>query len=212
MRLVKLHAFAAAILLFSPFLSVQASEGSDSLQTDRTEDAQSLGKALAYFTSGKYHEALLLLQPLDRKYNLNPRYRAYIGVCYYYEWNYAKACEYLDRTLPLLNAFAPHERSFYCWSDAESHFNLKEYWKAIPLYEEMLNLCYANEKPDAFYRLGFCYLFLSKWPDAADYFESALAYYLKFRNTPDLKPRLSQIRKMIRGCRERSSQIAPVEK
>ena len=88
----------------------------------RHEDTEKLGMALEYFSSGKYHEALLLFQKLDKNYKLNARFRAYIGVCYYHEWDYKKAVEYLDETIPQLEALAPHERNVYYYADAESQF------------------------------------------------------------------------------------------
>lgn len=57
----------------------------------QAKDAEQLGKALEYFASQKYHECLLILQGLDKQYRLNPRYKAYLGVCYYYEWDYENA-------------------------------------------------------------------------------------------------------------------------
>ena len=59
-----------------------------SLQPEnRPSDSELLGKAIDYFQSGKFHEALLLFEKLDQKYKLNPRFRAFIGVCYFYDWN-----------------------------------------------------------------------------------------------------------------------------
>lgn len=166
-------------------------------------DADRLGMAIEYFQSGKYHEALLLLQKLDKEYHLNPRFRAYLGVCYYYEWDFKNACKYLDMMLPELQVFSPAEQTVYYFTNAESHFNLQEYDKAIPLYERMLMLCRDNEKPEALYRLGFCYLFGRDWPNAYEYFNTSLASYLRFRNTPDQQARIEQIRNMINGCREK---------
>lgn len=166
------------------------------------EANEQLGMALEYFQSGKYHESLLILERLEQHYKLNPRYVGYMGVCYYYEWNFKKACQYLDATLPQLEAFAPHERAVYYFTDAESHFNLEQYEAAIPLYEQMLNVCFDNEKADAYYRLGFCYLFQERWPEAADYFESALAYY---NLHPTLAPssREEQIKTMLKGIQRK---------
>ncbi|MBQ2523387.1 MAG: hypothetical protein II541_04205, partial [Prevotella sp.] len=79
-------------------------------------DTEMLGKALDYFQGGKFHESLLLFEKLDKKYKLNPRFRAYMGVCYYYDWDYEKACEYLDSMIPQMAPFAPHERSVYYYS------------------------------------------------------------------------------------------------
>lgn len=166
-------------------------------------DSERLGMAIEYFQSGKYHEALLIFQRLDREYKLNPRFRGYIGVCYYYEWNYEQACRYLDAMIPLLETFAPHERAVYYHSAAESHFQLRQYQEAIPLYERFLTVCYNNEKPDALCQLGFCYMFAEDWINAHDYFQSSFDYYKRFRDTPEQQPRIRQIQNMIKGCEER---------
>lgn len=130
--------------------------------TKKREDAEQLAKAIDYFNSQKYHECLLILQPLAERYKLNPRYRAYLGICLYQEWEYEDAIRYLDEAIPQLEGFAPQERSIYYWTDAESYFALQRYDDAIPLYEKMLTLCHENEKADAYYRLGFCYLFVAE--------------------------------------------------
>lgn len=129
---------------------------------DRKADAEQLARALDYFASEKFHECLVLLQPLNRRYKLNPRYRAYLAVCLYYEWEYAEAIRLFDEVLPQLQGLAPHELSLYYWMDAESNFALQQYARALPLYEKMLPLCRDNEKPDAYYRLGFCHLFAAE--------------------------------------------------
>ena len=100
--------------------------------------AEQLSKALDYFTSQKYHECLMIMQELDKHYRLNPRYKAYLGVCYYYEWDYKQAAKYLSAAIPQLGNFSPHERSFYYWANAESLFNLQKYAEAIPFYQAML--------------------------------------------------------------------------
>ena len=167
--------------------------------TQKSAEAEQLGRAIEYFSSGKYHEALLIFQKLDMEYDLNPRFKAYIGVCYYYEWDYEKATTYLDAVLQDMEVYAPHERSFYYFADAESHFNLGNYRECIPLFEQHLQLCYDNEKGDAHYRIAFSYMFLEEWENAADSFRSALSYYRQYRNTPELTARITQIEKMIKG-------------
>ena len=168
----------------------------------QTSDSEMLGRALDYFQGEKYHEALLIFHKLDQTYHLNPRFRAYMGLCYYYEWDYEHASKCFDELILQLDVFAPHERSVYYYSDAESHFNLHEYGKSIPLYEQMLLVCYDNEKPDAFYRLGLCYMFAKDWYNARDYFTSSLSYYRRYRNSTDEQARIAQIDNMIRGCDE----------
>lgn len=164
----------------------------------QSSDSEMLGKALDYFQSGKFHESLLLFEKLDQKYKLNPRFRAYMGVCYYYDWDYEKACEYLDSMIPQMTPFAPHERSVYYYSNAESHFNLGDYEEAKDYYEQMLNVCYDNEKSDGLYRLGFCYLFTNDSLTAYEYFSSALDYYRRYR-MGDQQKRITQLDKMIKG-------------
>lgn len=197
---------------------------------DRKEDAEQLARALDYFSSEKFHECLVLLQPLNRRYKLNPRYRAYLAVCLYYEWEYAEAIRLFDEVIPLLQGLAPHELSLYYWMDAESYFALQQYDRALPLYEKMLPVCWENEKPDAYYRLGFCHLFAAEASGASssekvsgssessgasessgssaeerkkakECFELSLEGYLKYRNTPNEKARIAQIRHMLGGLK-----------
>lgn len=227
---------------FSPSLAhskkIEESPSFQEKKEDRKEDAEQLARALDYFASEKFHECLVLLQPLNRRYKLNPRYRAYLAVCLYYEWEYAEAIRLFDEVIPLLQGLAPHELSLYYWMDAESYFALQQYDRALPLYEKMLPLCRDNEKPDAYYRLGFCHLFAAESSEASssekkvsgssessgasekasgssessgssaeerkkakECFELSLEGYLKYRNTPNEKARIAQIRHMIGGLK-----------
>lgn len=76
-------------------------------------DKEQLGRAIEYFQTAKYHECMLILARLDSVYTINPRFRAFLGVCYYYEGQYAKAAEYLEATIPQLKAFSPQEVGLY---------------------------------------------------------------------------------------------------
>ena len=213
---------------FSPSLAhskkIEESPSFQEKKGDRKADAEQLARALDYFSSEKFHECLVLLQPLNRRYKLNPRYRAYLAVCLYYEWEYDEAVKLFDEVIPLLQGVAPHELSLYYWMDAESYFALQQYDRALPLYEKMLPLCRDNEKPDAYYRLGFCHLFAAESSEASssekasgssessgssaaerkkakECFELSLEGYLKYRNTPNEKARIAQIRHMIGGLK-----------
>ena len=213
---------------FSPSLEhskkIEESPSFQEKKGDRKADAEQLARALDYFASEKFHECLVLLQPLNRRYKLNPRYRAYLAVCLYYEWEYAEAIRLFDEVIPLLQGVAPHELSLYYWMDAESYFALQQYDRALPLYEKMLPLCRDNEKPDAYYRLGFCHLFAAESSGASssekasgfsessgasnverkkakECFELSLEGYLKYRNTPNEQARIAQIRHMIGGLK-----------
>ena len=226
---------------FSPSLAhskkIEESPTFQEKKGDRKADAEQLARALDYFSSEKFHECLVLLQPLNRRYKLNPRYRAYLAVCLYYEWEYDEAVKLFDEVIPLLQGVAPHELSLYYWMDAESYFALQQYDRALPLYEKMLPVCWENEKPDAYYRLGFCHLFAAEASGASssekvsgsseslgasekasgssessdssaeerkkakECFELSLEGYLKYRNTPNEKARIAQIRHMIGGLK-----------
>ena len=98
---------------FSPSLAhskkIEESPTFQEKKGDRKEDAEQLARALDYFSSEKFHECLVLLQPLNRRYKLNPRYRAYLAVCLYYEWEYDEAVKLFDEVIPLLQGVAPHE-------------------------------------------------------------------------------------------------------
>lgn len=213
---------------FSPSLvhskKIEESPSFQEKKGDRKADAEQLARALDYFASEKFHECLILLQPLNRRYKLNPRYRAYLAVCLYYEWEYAEAIRLFDEVLPQLQGLAPHELSLYYWMDAESYFALQQYDRALPLYGKMLPICWDNEKPDAYYRMGFCHLFAAEASGASssekvsgssessgssaeerkkakECFELSLEGYLKYRNTPNEKARIAQIRHMIGGLK-----------
>ena len=164
----------------------------------QTSDSERLGIALDYFQNGKYHESMLILQDLNSRYNLNPRFQAYLGVCYYYEWDYKHANECLDKAIPKLTKFSPQERSFYYFANAESLFNLQLYDQALDNYRQMLDLCHDDEKGDAYYKIGLICTFREQWIDALDNLQSAWYYHTKY--TPDKKARIAQIRNMIQGC------------
>lgn len=164
-------------------------------------DTEALGRALEYFQSQKYHEALLIFQRLDQSYKLNARYKAYIGLCYYYDWDYKKATEYFDTFLPKLSMLAPEERALYYYADGESHFQLSHYDQAIVLFQSALTLCHDRDKGDSWFRIGFCYYFLQQPALAQGCFLVAEYYYATFRNSPDLQARRQQMAHMMRGLR-----------
>lgn len=166
----------------------------------RHEDTDKLGRALEYFQSAKYHEALLLFDYLDRNYTLNPRFRAYMALCYYYEWDYQKAVDYFAKSLPELEGLAPHERSVYYFAAAESCFNLGKYEESTIYYNKVLQVCYPQEQADVYYKLGFCHLTIGQWAEAKHDFESSLQIYRSLGVAEDKQARLPQLERMIAGC------------
>lgn len=177
------------------------------LNAQQSADADRLGMALEYFQSGKYHESLLIFQQLDKKYKLNPRFRAYIGLCYYYEWDYKKASSYFDKVLPELGGLAPHELSVYYYAAGESYFQMQNYKSALPYFIKDFEVCYNREKGDVCYRIGLCNMFQQQWEQAYDYYSKAEYYYKEYRDTTDLDARLAQIANMKNGCRKGISVI-----
>lgn len=189
-RFIILSLLTAVLSVACPFAALaQQSEGSERL-----------GMALEYFQTGKYHEALIIFQKLDKQYKLNPRFRAYIGLCYYYEWDYKTAVEYFDKVLPLLGGLAPHELSVYYYAAGESYFLMQQYAKALPYYEKDLTVCYNQEKGDVCYRIGLCHMFAGEWQKAYDSYSAAETYYAEYRDTKPLEARLAQIENMKNGC------------
>lgn len=170
-----------------------------------------LDKAVAYFNSEKYHEALLIFQQLDKRYKLNDRFRAYTGLCYYNEWEYKSATKYLDEVTPRLTMLAPHERSVYYFANAESHFQLQEYKLAIPFYEQALAVCYDNEKGEIYYRLGLCYMFGSEWEKARDAYAHCEEFFRKYRSIPDVEARLTQAINMRKGCQAKINEKLAID-
>ncbi len=179
------------------------------IHDDPPDDTERLGRAIDYFQSGKYHEALLIFEELDEEYDLNPRYHAYMGICYYHEWSYPEACKYLDEAIPQLEGFAPHERSVYYFTDGESHFQLQQYHEAIPYFEKALTVCFENEKAEINYRLGFCYMFEEQWEKARDHYQQALDNYLTFYNNDENRSRILQTAHMLKGCESHLKDLKP---
>lgn len=167
-------------------------------------DKDKLARALDYFQGNKWHEALLLLEPLDKEYDLNARYRAYMGICYYHEWQYDKATQYLDSVMADVVVYSPQERSSYYYADAESHFQLGQYARAIPLYRLNLQVCQPNEQGEQHFKIAMAHLQLQQYAEALDEFLLSQDCYLA-HPVPESKARLAQIKHMATGIRRQLS-------
>lgn len=203
MRYLKTLAIAIMLLAALPY-SVNAQQ--------QKADTEQLGKALEYFKASKYHESLLIFRNLDKKYKLNPRFRAYIGLCYYYEWDYPSAVRYFNKVLPELQGLSPHELSVYYYAAAESYFQMQKYDSAKVYFERDFAVCYDNEKGDVCYRIGLCEMFAGDWRAAYNSYTKSERYYRRFRNIDDLKARLTQIAKMKNGCRNEIAKLIDAER
>lgn len=165
----------------------------------KLSDSEKLSRALDYFQSGKYHEALIWFQKLDNEYKLNPRFRAYIGVCYFYDGEYEKVVKTIEPLFAKLKAFAPHELAVYYYCVAESYFNLKKYVDAVPLYETHTLICYNNEKGDSLYRIGLCYKYLGDIPNAQEYLVEAMTYFRRFNDSEKLLKVNNELERIMRN-------------
>ncbi len=171
------------------------------------KDSERLGIAIEYFQSGKYQEARNILLELDKSYTLNPRFRAYLGVCCFYEWDFTKAVEVLDSVIPQLTTLSPQERSVYAYAAAESHFVLAHYGEAIPYFVQVLSLCHPDERGEAYFKLAFCHLSEEDYVRAYGCLEQSLSYYERYQCTPEHQGRMVQIRNMLLGAEARVKRL-----
>lgn len=175
------------------------------IQGSGTDDKEKLGRAIEYFQSGKYHEALLLFAYLSGHHKLSPRLMAYMGVCSYYDMDYKSATRLLDSSKDAVSVYGPSENAVYLFCNAESHLNLKEYTAALQLYEEYALVCHDNERADAMYKMGTCHKELGNTPNAIEYMESAIACYHQFNGLGDDSEKILNARKIIDSCRQTSN-------
>ncbi len=168
--------------------------------SDQETDTEKLGRAVSYFQSGKYHEAMLLFEQLDSKYHLNPRFHGFLGVCYYHEWLYEEAAAILDKNMEKLEVFAPAERGVYYFTCGDSHFKKEQYAAAITYFEKALTVCYENEKPEIYYKLAYSHLRLNDVEQANALFQEAEDYYALYHTTPQLATRISKMQDIVDDC------------
>lgn len=148
------------IILLIGFVSLSISSFG---ATPAKQDAKDLGIAIDYFQSGKYHEALLIFARLDSLYRLNPRFRAYTALCYYYDDDFQHASKIMDEVLPQLTVFSPQERSVYYRVCADSHFQLQQLETAAACYDSLLVLSHDNEKAETYFMLGYIHVQQQQW-------------------------------------------------
>lgn len=193
-------------LLYTLLYIVTLTANGQGIDKKTSLDAEKLGRALDYFTSEKYHESLLLFTQLNETYELNPHFHAYMGVCYYHEMDYDKACQFLDEAIPQLESLSPDEKNVYLHINAESHFEIKEYERAADEYRKQLQYCHDNEKCDVYYKLGFCHVFHEQWKEAYENFQLSFDFYQRFPSSAQLtKQRSEQLKRMIDGCKDKLS-------
>lgn len=169
--------------------------------------AEQLGRAIEYFQSMKYQEALPLFEQLDSAYSLSPRIQAYMGVCAYYLSDYLRAVQCFEKALPSLSVYAPEEQAVYYYLAADSHFYMQDYSKALPLYERTSRLCRPSDLPAIYYKMGFCMLFLKNWEQCNVFFKQALHYYKTEASYETA--RIRQLEIMLRGLHSKVN-LAPL--
>lgn len=193
-------------LVYVMTLSANAqSVRSDAGQGTRKQDTELLGKAVEYYQGGKYHEAVLAFEKLQKSYRLNPRFKAYLGYSYYKEGEYENAIQYLSDAIPELESYSPKERAVYCYSCAESYFLLSRYEESIRYYSEALPMTEGNDKGDVYYHTAFAYYQLEKYAEALVNFTEAINNYVIGDNNELHKARKSQAEKMLRWLRKNAN-------
>ena len=166
----------------------------------QVRESEKLGKAIEYFGGQKYHEALILFEKLAKKYRLNPRFYAYMGVCYFKEQDYQHAAEILDSIIPHLEPFPPHERGVCYYSCAESHFMLGDYPTALSYYEMSIPVANEREKGDIYYRMGCCGMMMQSDSIQIENFRQANTWFKKAdMSIPATRARRKQTEVMLRA-------------
>lgn len=191
-----------------------------SFAQNTAEDKEKLARAVEYFNGEKYHEAGIIFRNLNKKYNLNTRFKAYLGICELKDWNYTAVTEIFDSIYTDLTVYAPLEQNVYYNAAAESHFNLGNYHAALKYYELALTVCANKEKADICFKAGICCLQFDDDdnPDstpsnnqdnnpesvtkakaaAKDYLTRSLNYYNEYPTGKDEHDRMKQISTMLR--------------
>ena len=166
----------------------------------QVRESEKLGKAIEYFGGQKHLESLILFDGLAKKYRLNPRCYADMGVCYFKEQDYRHASEMLDSIIPHLEPFPPHERGVCYYSCAESHFLLGEYPTALSYYEMSLPVANEREKGDIYYRMGCCGMMMESDSIQIENFRQAKTWFEKAdMSIPETRARRKQTEVMLRA-------------
>lgn len=163
------------------------------------EDKEKLSRAIEYFNTEKYHEAGLLFRQLNEKYELSPRFKAYLAICEYQDWNYPVVTEIFDSIHTELTVYSPQEQNVYYNAAAESHFNIGNYKDAVKYYKLALKVCTNREKADLYYKIGISYLQIKHHKEARTNLMIAVNLYRKNPTGRDDRSRIKQIKKMLRG-------------
>lgn len=169
--------------------------------TDKKQDAELLGKAVEYYQGGKYQESILAFEKLEKRYKLNPRFKAYLGMSYFKVSQYKEAVESLKIGIPELSVYSPKEQAVYIYSCAESLFRLERYNESIDYYTQALPITEGNDKGDVLFHTAFAHHFLDNDSTAIPLFQQALALYKEHSNPADElhSARLRQTEIMLRG-------------
>lgn len=171
-------------------------------QNAQTTDRERLGKAIEYFQTGKYHEAMLLFSYLNEHHRLSARTIAYLGVSCYYDGEYAEACKYLDQTADKISVYAPQERLVYYRCNADAHYRQEQYAEAIGMYERCCLVGDIASRQDSAYHIALCYIALKQWSQASEWLHTSLAYLEAMPTNKDTVAKTQSIREAMEMCRQ----------
>ena len=189
--------------------TVLASFGNMKAAGENSSSQEQLTKALEYFQGGKYHEAILCFTKLQKRYKLNPRFKAYLGMCYYKEGMYEEAIENLREGIPALSSYSPKEQAVYTYYCAESLFEIGEYTESLHYYDLTLANVQGNDRADVLFHTAFAYYLRDgvtpeNAPQLIAYLSEAQSLYeANIPSSTDLQQaRLHQTRTMLAGLKK----------
>lgn len=198
-----LKALRSAATCFLLLLAAMFTVPADAVAQTKKQDTELLGKAVDYYNGGKYHESILAFEKLQKRYSLNPRFQAYLGICYFKERQYKEAAENLRECIPQLEAYAPKERAVYIYSCAESLFHLGYYDESMEYYRQAMPFVEGNDKADVLFHTAFAYYLKEQVEDAYPIFLEAHELYKQHTHAGDElhEARLQQTENMLKGMR-----------
>lgn len=160
-----------------------------------------LGRAVDYLQSGKYHEALLLFKKVKARYDLSDRCVAFMGVCAYYDADYALAASLLLPVLPSLSPYAPQEQAVYMYCAAQSLLKTHVYDTAIDLFEQYTTICKPAERTEALVAEAECYMQTGSWEKAEECIESARMYCMRYEKDGASSEKMQKIDRLAATCK-----------
>lgn len=172
------------------FLKANSFKQVASLLPDSLFFQPNLFAGASYYTVGNYDSALFFFKQAEKIVNQYKRLpeaeRLYnkMGALYYQSGNYRQSINYFNKSISLLNPVADGYTDFlvqYKTNLGAAYFKLKEYDKAMDIYESLLPLKTAT-RPSVLHNIGSIYLEKGDYARALQYL-APLQYNQQFKLT-----------------------------